>query len=45
MVVAKPWASRRASRGDEAAINNLIDARNECDLFEETVGFLGAAFG
>ena len=32
-------------RGDEAAINNLIDATNECDLFEATVGFLVAAFG
>jgi hypothetical protein len=32
-------------RGDEAAINHLIDATNECDLFEATVGFLVAAFG
>jgi hypothetical protein len=32
-------------RGDEAAINNLIDATNEGDLFEATVGFLVAAFG
>jgi len=32
-------------RGDEAAINNLVDATNECDLFEATVGFLVAAFG
>ena len=32
-------------RGDEAAINNLIDATNECDLFAATVGFLVAAFG
>src|SRR5204863_3607784 len=32
-------------RGDEAAINNLIDATNECDLFEATVGFQVAAFG
>ena len=32
-------------RGDEAAINNLIDATIECDLFEATVGLLVAAFG
>ena len=32
-------------RGDEAAINSLIDATNEGDLFEATVGFLVAAFG
>jgi hypothetical protein len=32
-------------RGDEAAINNLIDATNEYDLFAATVGFLVAAFG
>jgi hypothetical protein len=32
-------------RCDEAAINDLVDATNECDLFEATVGFLVAAFG
>ena len=32
-------------RGDEAAINHLVDATNECVLFEATVGFLIAAFG
>jgi len=32
-------------RGDEAAINNLIDATNEHNLFAATVGFLVAAFG
>jgi hypothetical protein len=32
-------------RGDEAAINNLIDATNEYDLFAAAVGFLVAAFG
>jgi len=32
-------------RGDEAAINKLIEATNECDLFEATVGFLVLAFG
>jgi hypothetical protein len=32
-------------RGDEAAIDNLIDATNEYDLLAATVGFLVAAFG
>jgi len=32
-------------RGDEAAIDNLIDATNEYDLSAATVGFLVAAFG
>ena len=32
-------------RGDEAAINNLIDTTNEYDLLEAAMGFLIAAFG